>query len=264
MSLSSITEKINKAPDLDFGDIFNRCIELFKKTWIQGLLLQVFTVIVMLPLIIVFYIPFVLAMVAQAESGYVGGNGIYDTSFAGMSLITVVLFFAGMLVLGAVSVALNAGFYRIMKRLDHNQEVNTSDFFYFLKGKYLSKCFMLMLISILIAIPSALLCYIPLIYVMVPMSFFTAFFAFNSELSVGDIVSGSFKLGNKKWLITFGLMIVSGLCVSVISMLTCGLGSLFLAAFAYHPIYLIYKDVVGFSGSDHDKYDIRVEDIGTE
>jgi hypothetical protein len=263
MNLSSISDKINRAPNLDFGDVFNRSIELFKKTWIQGLLLQLFTVIVMLPLIIVFYIPFVMAMIAQAESGY-RDYGVYDSFFAGMSLISVLFFFVGMLVLGAVSVALNAGFYRIMKRIDHDQEVATSDFFYFLKGKYLSKCFMLMLVSILIAVPSALLCYIPLLYVMVPMSYFTALFAFNSEMGVGDIVSGSFKLGNKKWLITFGLMIVAGLCVSLISALTCGLGSLFLAAFAYHPLYIIYKDVVGFDNSNNDAYDIRVPDATSE
>ena len=263
MNLSSISDKINRAPDLDFGDIFNRSIELFKKTWVQGLLLQLFTVIVMLPLIIVFYIPFVMAMIAQAESGY-RDYGVYDSFFAGMSIVSVLFFFVGMLVLGAVSVALNAGFYRIMKRIDHDQEVTTSDFFYFLKGKYLSKCFMLMLISILIAIPSALLCYIPLLYVMVPMTYFTAIFAFNSELGVGDVVSSSFKLGNKKWLISFGLMIVAGLCVSLISALTCGLGSLFLAAFAYHPIYIIYKDVVGFDNGNEDTYDIRVPDATSE
>lgn len=263
MSLSTLADKINRAPDLDFGDIFNRSIELFKKTWVQGLLLQIFTLIVMLPLIIVFYVPFIMTMVAQAESGY-GGGGTYDAFFAGMSIISILFFFVGMLVLGAVSVALNAGFYRIMKRLDHDQGVTTSDFFYFLKGKYLGKCFMLMLVSILIAIPSALLCYIPLIYVIVPMSFFTAFFAFNSEIGVGDIVSASFKLGNKKWLISFGLLVVTGLCISIISTLTCGLGSLFLAAFAYHPMYLIYKDVVGFEGSNEGNYDIRVADTPEE
>ena len=29
-------------------------------------------------------------------------------------------------------------------------------------------------------------------------------------------------------------------------MITCGLGSLFLQAFLWHPMYLIYKKVVGF------------------
>lgn len=258
-TLSHLSEKINKAKDLDFGDIFNRSIDLFKKTWLQGFLLQIFTLAIMLPLIIIFYIPFVGTMIAQAESGY-RDYGVYDAFFAGMSVISVLFFFVGMLVLGALSMALNAGFYRMMKRLDFDEETTTTDLFHFLKGKYLSKLFMIMLITILIAIPSALLCYIPLIYVMVPMYFFLVIFTFNSEMSVGDIINASFKLGNKKWLITFGLLIVTGLITWLIGMLTCGLGSLFVAAFIYHPIYLVYKDVIGFDNSDDDVYDIRVSD----
>lgn len=245
MNISTLQEKINNAPSLDFGDIFSKSIDLFKKTWIQGLLLQIFSFIVMLPLIIIMYAPLMAIIIAQAESGY-GDPDVLGGLFAGMSIIYILFVIVGVMVLGAVTSALNAGFYRIMKRLDHEETVSTSDFFYFLKGKYLSKTFSLMLITILIAIPSALLCYIPLIYVMVPMSFFLVVFAFNPELGVGDIVKLSFNLGNKKWLLTFGLLFVSGIAVWILGMITCGLGSIFLTAFIYHPTYLVYKNVIGF------------------
>lgn len=143
-----------------------------------------------------------------------------------------------------------------MKKMDFNESVTTSDFFYFLKGKYLSKTFALMLVSILIAIPSALLCYVPLIYVIVPMSFFVIMFAFNPELSVGDIVKVSFKLGNKKWLLAFGLMIISSLVAQIVGLVLCGIGVLFTSAFVYHPVYLIYKDVIGFDD------DTEIQKIG--
>ena len=142
--------------------------------------------------------------------------------------------------------ALNAGFYRIMKKIDYNETVATSDFFHFVKGKYLSKTFTLMLISIIIAILGALLCYIPLIYAIVPLSYFAIIFAFNPDFSVGDIVKASFKLGNKKWLISFGLFVVSYIVIVILTFVTCGIGSLFLSPFMYHPLYLIYKKVVGF------------------
>jgi uncharacterized membrane protein len=78
------------------------------------------------------------------------------------------------------------------------------------------------------------------------MSYFSFFFAFNPDLSVGDIVKASFGLGNKKWLISFGLLIVSSLLAQIVGLLLCLVGVFFTAAFVYHPTYLIYKHVIGF------------------
>tara|TARA_R110000868_G_scaffold386023_1_gene654130 strand:- start:1506 stop:2288 length:783 start_codon:yes stop_codon:yes gene_type:complete len=255
-TISSLLEKIEKAKELDFGTIFSESIELFKKTWLQGFLLQLFTLLVMLPLIIILYVPLIGMVIAQQESGY-NDNEVFTDFFAGMSILYILFVIVGVFVLGAISVALNAGFYRIMQKLDYDEQVITSDFFYFVKGKYLSKAFLIMLVSILIAIPAALLCYIPLIYAIVPLSYFGLFFAFNPELSVGDIVKASFKLGNKKWLLSFGLFVVSYLLVVILMFLTCGIGALFLSPFMYHPTYLIYKHVIGF-----DKNNV-IEEIGT-
>lgn len=255
-TITTLLEKIDRAKELDFGDIISESIELFKKTWVQGLLLQVFTIIIMLPLIIIFYVPFIGLIIAQQESGYTDPNA-FDDFFAGMSILYMLFVIVGVFVFSTVTYALNAGFFRMMKRLDYNESITTSDFFYFVKGKYLSKIFILMLIAFVIAIPSAMLCYIPLIYVMVPMSYFGIIFAFNPDLGTGDIVKASFKIGNKKWLISFGLFIVSYLCVAIITMITCGIGGLFLQTFMFHPIYLIYKKVVGFDETS------AIEQIGT-
>ena len=51
-------------------------------------------------------------------------------------------------------------------------------------------------------------------------------------------------------LLTFGLVIVSGIIVYILSIITCGIGILFLAAFIYLPIYIIYKEVIGFGELD--------------
>lgn len=255
-TINNLLEKIERAKELDFGTIFSESIELFKKTWLQGFLLQLFTVIVMMPLIIVLYIPMIGMIIAQQESGYADPNA-FDAFFAGMSVLYIIFVIVGIFVLGAISVALNAGFFRIMKKLDYNEQVSTSDFFFFLKGKYLSKTFMLMLVSILIAIPAALLCYIPLIYAIVPLSYFALIFAFNPELGVGDVVKASFKLGHKKWLISFGLIIVASILAQVVGMILCFIGVLFTATFVYHPTYLIYKKVIGFEETS------AIEEIGT-
>ena len=244
-TITSLLEKINTDKPLDFGNILSESIELFKKTWLQGFLLQLFTMIIMLPLIIVLYIPLIGFIIAQAEGGYSDPED-FNAFFAGISVLYIVFVIVGIFVLGTISVALNAAFFRIMKKLDNNEQVSTSDFFYFIKAKYLSKIFVLMLASVGIAILATLLCYIPVFYVIIPLSYFSIIYAFNPELSVGEIVKASFKIGNKKWLLTLGLIIVSSMLAQIVGFLLCFVGLFFTATFVYHPIYIIYKSVIGF------------------
>ena len=48
-SITVLLEKIENAKDLDFGDIFNKCIELFKKVWLQGLVMLLLTFVLSIP-----------------------------------------------------------------------------------------------------------------------------------------------------------------------------------------------------------------------
>lgn len=245
MTPSEFQSKVANAPDLDFGTIFNQSIELFKKSWLQGFLMQLFIFILVLPFMIILYVPFVLMIINQTESGQLDPSSM-DGFFAGFSILYILLFFIGLLVIAAMQMALNAAFFRILRSLDEGREVKTSDLFYFMNGRYFGKILLLMLVTLLIAVPAALFFYLPLIYVMVPISFFSIIFAFNSAWSIGDIVSSGFRLGNKKWLLTFGLFVVSYAAIMILSFVSCGLGGLFLAPFMYHPIYFIYKGTVGF------------------
>ena len=252
-TLAEIQEKVRNAKELDFGDVFSQCIELFKKVWVQGLLLQLFTVIVMLPIIIILYIPLIGMMMASSSGGYYDPSEL-EAFFAGFSLIYIIFILAGIIVLGAVAFALKAGFFRIVKKLDHGEDVTTSEFFYFLKGKHLQKALVLVLISAAIGFVAITLCVLPIFYVMVPMAFFGVFYAFDPELTVGDMVSAGFALGNKKWLLVFGLMIVIGMILWLLSYITCGIGNLFLAAFMHLPVYIIYKEIIGFGDTSEIDY----------
>ena len=51
-SFQSLLNKIQTSTLIDFGDLFNESLELFKKVWVQGLLLQLFSILIMLPFII--------------------------------------------------------------------------------------------------------------------------------------------------------------------------------------------------------------------
>lgn len=248
-TFTDLSEKISRAKALEFGSVFNDSIELFKKTWLQGFLLFLFTLIVMMPLIIIMYVPMLGLIVAQQDQGYTSNEAL-SNFVTGISAMYVLFVMVGVLVLGTISVALNAGFYRIMRALDNNQSVTTSDFFYFIKMKYLSKIFVLMLATFGISILAALLCYLPILYVMVPLSYLTMVYAFNPELSVNEIIKLSFQLGNKKWLLSFGLIIVASLLAQLVGFLLCGIGLLFTSTFVYHPTYIIYKHIIGFNESN--------------
>lgn len=247
-----ISNKITENKPLDFGTIFSDSFDLFKKTWIQGLIHQLFVILLMLPFIIAIYIPFIMLLIAQAGEMDSSSPEVFSTFLAGFSIGYVLFFIIAMIILGGLSLALNAALYRIIKMLDHDQQVQTSDFFYFFKGRYLGKLIGLMFVSMVIAVVSAMACYLPIFYVMVPMTFFIPFFAFNPELGIGDIISFAFKLGTKKWLIGFGLILISSILASVVGALLCGIGTLFTAAFVYHPVYLIYKETIGFNDEESD------------
>lgn len=245
MTPSEFQLKVSNAKKLDFGTIISQSIELFKKSWLQGFLLQLFVMILVLPFFIVLYVPIIMLAVSQAESGNFDPDDM-NGLFEGFSVLYLIVLFIGIFIIGVVQVALTSAFFRILKTLDQGGEVKTSDLFYFLKKQYVGKILVLMLASILIAIPAVLFFYLPFIYVFVPMSFFLIVFSFNPEWTVGDVVGNSFRIGNKKWLLTFGLFLISYMAITVLSFVSCGLGSLFLAPFLYHPIYFIYKETIGF------------------
>ncbi|OUR94367.1 hypothetical protein A9Q87_01630 [Flavobacteriales bacterium 34_180_T64] len=249
MTYQDIQSKINLNKALDFGDIFNKSIALFKKSWINGLILQLCMFALALPFIIIIYVPFVIMMIAQQESGY-SDPETFSAFFAGFSIVYLILLFVGIMVLSVVQVGMYAGFFRVLKALDHNESVKTSDLFCFLKMKYFGRIVLLMLASFIISVIAIVLCYFPIFYAMIPLSFFTIMFAFNPDLSTGDIVKLCFSIGTKKWLITFGLIFVSSILASFVGFLLCGIGALVTTAFTYHPLYFIYKEVIGFDKQD--------------
>lgn len=60
-----------------------------------------------------------------------------------------------------------------------------------------------------------------------------------------QIVKLSFNIGTKKWLLSFGLIFLTGL-MGMLGIIACGIGVLFTISIIYLPVYFIYKGVVGF------------------
>ncbi|OMP31639.1 hypothetical protein [Mangrovimonas sp. DI 80] len=239
MTFSELQSKINAAKPLDFGTIFNNCIELFKKVWVQGLIMILITIAMLAPFYIIMYLPMVAMGIWNPEA--LQDNNVNPFLMIPFVVFMLVFTFFAMV----IAFGLKASFYRICKAKDLGL-VEKDDYFYYLKKPYLVKVVKLALISYGISLLAAMLCVLPILYVIVPISLMNVIFAFNPELAVGDIVKSSFDLGNRKWLITFGLIVISGLFAEVIGLVLCGVGLLITASFSYLPVYYIYKDSVGF------------------
>jgi len=244
-SFQILITKIQNSKPIDFGDLFNTSLNLFKKVWLQGFLLQLLSIIIMLPFIILFYMPY-FNMVLENSS-----NGVMDSVALSQALVdeygaSLVWIYLLMVAVSVVSSLLYLGFYKIIKAMDHGELFVISDFFYFFKAPYVGKAIVFLLAYLGITILAALLCLFPLIYVIVPLLFMLPFFVYNTHLSNLEIIKLAFSLGHKKWGLTFLTLILNSILLYVVILVTCGVGSLFFSFFLYLPQYIIYKKVIGF------------------
>lgn len=244
MIFSEIKTKIENAKDLDFGEIFNQCIELFKKVWLQGLVMLLLTMVLMIPFYIIMYFPLIAMGLFDFETMRQGQQPDLTFLIPFYLMMIVFSFFAMIIGFG-----MKAAFYRICKIKDFN-EATSDDYFYFFKKQYIGKTIKLAAITFGITLIAMLLCFFPVIYVAVPVALMNVIFAFNPGLSASNIVKAGFDLGNKKWLLTFGLMIIAGIVAQFVGALMCLVGVFVTISFSYLPHYFIYKEVIGFDDKD--------------
>ena len=109
------------------------------------------------------------------------------------------------------------------------------------------KLFILSLATTGISLLAVLLCYLPLFYVMVPLQLIIPIYAYNTELSVSEIIKAAFRLGNKFWIIVFGLVMVAS-AIAQLGIILCFVGVFLTSYFVHLPMYLFYKRSVGFGG----------------
>lgn len=247
MTVSEIQQRIQNAKDLDFGTIFNNSIDLFKKVWVQGLVTLLLNFVLAIPILMIFYIPMVVMGISDA---YANSYDPYDPyaqpDVSPMMLLVMGILYLFMIVaMSTIGFGLKAAFYRICKMRDLEQ-MGKEDYFYFFKKPYLAKTLKLALAFTGISLLATLLCVVPLIYAIVPLTFIVVIYAFNPDMSISEIIKLAFELGNKKWLISFGLMFVSGVLAGLVGLIMCGVGIYITASFSYLPPYFIYKDVIGF------------------
>jgi len=249
MNFLEIQNKIQNAEHLDFGKILDLSINMFKEVWLKGFLM------ILVLMIFGGFVTFLFVSIGLIPNPYdtVGYEEFnLFTYYASSAFYNI----PQTIIIASLMIGLLAGFYRICKQIDLNESKN-DDLFYFFKGDYIRKVFLLGIIYALIAVIAQALFLIPYIYAFVPLSFFAVIFSNNPELTETEIVKLSFSLGTKKWLLTFGLIFVTGI-LGMLGVIACFIGVLFTMSIMYLPVYFIYRDVVGFED------DSEIMKIGTE
>lgn len=237
-TLDAFQEKVNNARALDFGTIITESIELFKKVWLKGFL------IVLILVASAFGLSMLLVLIGLGPETYLFNYNFNSDEIFRFYSKNALYNIPQTILISSLAIALLGAFYKICKEEETGKNLN-DDYFYFFKREYRGKILMLGIIHALIATVAQILFLIPYIYVFVPLSYFSIVFANNPNLTEIEIVKASFSLGNKKWLITFGTMIVTSI-LGMLGFLVCGIGVLFTISIAYLPVYLIYREVIGF------------------
>ncbi|HLV13803.1 MAG TPA: hypothetical protein VKY41_01385 [Xanthomarina sp.] len=237
MTYLELETRIKNAPSLDFGNLINNVIELFKTVWLKGVLTV--SLILAFALGIIFVFSFI---------GFIPQNlSIQDTlditNFYNSYFYNVLYGIPQTILISTITLAFLAAFYRICNQVVLGETVE-DDYFYFFKKEYFSKVFMLGIIYTAIAVIAQLMFIIPYLYVYIPLSFFAVVLANNPELGEMEVVKISFKLGNKKWFITFITMFVAGV-IGMLGIIACGIGIILTISIAYLPSFIVYREVIG-------------------
>ena len=239
MNFKALSNSIENSNPLDFGSIFGKSIDLFKQVWLQGFIIVILTFLTIIPFYVLIYIPLLIAGVTDPKM--LKSEEVPPEIMIPM-VILIPLVFLGVM---TVSLLLNAAFLRICRNKDLNLS-KSDDYFHYFNKKYASKAFLLSLMILGLMVLGLLACGLGIFYLVVPISLIPAFLAFDQELSAKEIVKSSFSLGNKNWLVIFGLIVIMGL-VAELGILLCFIGVFFTAMLAKIPVYFMYKDAVGFS-----------------
>ena len=249
MNFHILKEKIELSPVIDFSRILSDSFDLFKKAWLQGFLLLVLIMASVFFVQFAAILPFTLFLEGSNFIEPFKQTDFSNFSSLAITIVAAIFIIVVILLLMTLLVGLLGGFYIVLKNIDLEDTHSTNDFFTLLRTDKFIKTFKVATAQIGISIIFILMCYIPIIYATIPISYIIVIYAFNPELSVREIIKLAFNFGNKNWVQTFLLRLIVGF-VAMLGIFLCGFGILFTYSLTLIPAYFSYKEVIGFETTD--------------
>lgn len=250
MNFEQLIHKIENAKPIDFGNVISKSFELYKTYFQQGLVHTLITMAVVIPFLIVVYWPLLPGYIDAIQHA---GDPYYQPNFfenfsevmiIGWVFIVFVLSFLVQL----LAMSISGHFYLVLRKEDAGVNEAIGGYFELLKTHF-GKLLLLTLATTGIALVAALLCYLPIFYVIVPLHWVFPLFVFNPKLSVSEVIKAAFKFANKNWLVFAGLGIICSIMASL-GMILCYIGVIFTSFYIYIATYVTYRDSIGFDDED--------------
>ena len=113
-SLQTLLVKIHESTTIDFGDLFNESVSLFKKVWVQGLILQLLTGIIMLPVLMGFYIPYFKLVLNMSSNGVIDTPDFMPELISAYGISGILWLYLFLAVVSLFSYILYLFFYRLI------------------------------------------------------------------------------------------------------------------------------------------------------
>lgn len=247
-----LLRKIDNHSGLSFDTLFGGSFELYKKVFPYGILKIILEAVVSYAVQFMIMLP--LFAFIGVSSNYQGVANTEDMEVVAL-LFMLLVYFIVYFVYTVFTFSMTVGFYRICFEQESGLSVNIESFFYALKKKHLKKTVLLSVLTALILTVSFGLLVIPGIYMMIPMGLVAVIYAFNIEMSIGDIHSIAFKIANKYWFVLFFSALVATF-FAFLGIVLCVVGIIATLAFIYMPFYIAYKEVVGFEDEIEDEINL--------
>ncbi|MFT5077874.1 MAG: hypothetical protein ACI825_000699 [Planctomycetota bacterium] len=241
-----IFKKIAQSSNPDFGDIISKSFDMYKKVISEGILHMLISIAIVIPFMLIVYLPILpeyISMMQNMGDSYNQAN-VFEDMAPPFLIVWVLVILVMSFVMQVLSVSIFGHFLKFLKNKDLGNNDDIGGYFTIAK-EHFGKIIVLSLATTGITLLATIACFLPVFYVMVPLTLITPIFIFNPELSVADMVKASFKLGNKYWGVLFGLFIVSGLMASL-GFVACYIGIITTAFFSYIVYYYVYKETIGF------------------
>ncbi|NER13916.1 hypothetical protein GWK08_10725 [Leptobacterium flavescens] len=245
--------------ELDFGDVFNKSFEVYKKSiWmiLLGILVvgMITAVLVILLFSVIFGIQLNDFISLDPAVSTIGGSVSYFLSTTLFGIVIAAL-------LGPV----NAGFLKVCKDAKDNKEPSFSSIFQYYSSEYLGN---IIVATVILSIVSGVFSFIS--QFMLSMLFLNYIFSiiFSTltvliipliifkDFNAMQAIEYSIKLVSKNFLMVF-LLILVGTLASFLGVFLCGIGILFSLPFLYAVYFCTYDAIVGDDESS------EIDEIGT-
>lgn len=235
--------------DIDFGEVFNKTIEVYKKIAANAGIVFILFILVM------------GALVMGIMGAFWGFSTVTETmtsfNIQNLSAVMVISYVFFIALVGGLVSPFTAGIIKMAYCADNRLEFSIGTAFDYYKGPYFKELFVsTILIGLAGAGISTILESMGVVFVGSLITYIISFFTFLTipliifgDIKAVEAIQGSCIIVSKNIFVLFGLLLV-GLVIVMIGLVGFCIGVFFTAPFIYAMYYCIYQDIVGTEYKD--------------